>query len=184
MDHRSRRLLHLLPCAFLLSCGGSPPAESTEAVPSPPPAVPGDLPSREEFVRGGLALAAWSRASLREALGEPDSIASEVIPNRHLPGAIDTLFIVYYPELAVHIHRPGPGGELVSSAYVGSNQYLKYPVIGVAEGAIETAFGPPDEESGDTLTYLCTNCIAADDPVHLFLERGRVEGVRFNYYVD
>src|SRR5690606_23931130 len=108
----------------------------------------------------------------------------EVVPNRHVAGVMDTLFAVHYPGLAVHIHRPGPGGELVSSVEVAANRYLRYPAIGVSGAAVEEAFGPPDERSDSTLTYLCTSCMAGDDPVEIVVHDGRVRRVRFGYYVD
>lgn len=184
MRHRFHWLLAVAASALLLACGGSPPSPAADGAPLPPPAGPADLPSLEAFIRDGLSVPAESRASLRDALGDRDSIASEVIPNRHVPGVVDTLFTVYYPGLEVHIHRPGPGGELLSSVDVASNRYLHYPVIGAAGSAIEEAFGAPDDRAPGTLTYLCTTCIAGDNPVHIFLENGRVAGVQFNYYVD
>lgn len=142
------------------------------------------FPDRETFVTDGLLLPGRTRAELASALGAADSVQSEVVPNRHVPGAQDTLFTIFYPGLVVGIHRPGPGGELLSSAEVWSNRYLRYPAIGARRSSILAAFGPPDRMATDSLTYRCTSCIAGDDPVTLVFVEDRVERVGFSFYVD
>lgn len=142
------------------------------------------LPGREEFVDRGLRPAGTTRASLAGTLGQPDSIAYEVIPNRHVPGERDTLFTIYYPDLVASVHRPGPGGELLSRVSVMANRHLRYPALGATENAVTAAFGTPDERTDSSLTYHCTTCVAGDNPVVLFLQDGRVHRVQFNFYVD
>ena len=142
------------------------------------------LPAREEFVTNALRLPGQSRADFARALGDPDSVAAEVVPNRHVPGVTDTLFTLYYPDLTAHLHRPGPGGELTSSVEVRSDRHLRYPAIGVTASTVESAFGPPDLRTDSSLTYRCTTCVAGDDPVELLVRNGRVQRLRFNYYVD
>lgn len=142
------------------------------------------LPDRETFVRSALIAPARTRAGLRAQLGEPDSIVHQVVPNRHVPGAVDTLFTVHYPTLLVGLHRPGPGGELLSAVTVFSNEHLQWAVIGAEGVQIEREFGPPDRRNDDGIGYDCRTCIAGNDPVEFVLTDGRVRAVRFNFYVD
>src|SRR5690606_36533269 len=144
----------------------------------------GSLPDREEFVRGGLVTPGRTRSEIEQTLGTPDSIRFEVVPNRHVPNATDTLFALHYTDLVAGIHRPGPGGELLSSVEVSSNRHLRYPLVGISAEEAEAALGPPDERSDSTLTYRCTTCVAGDDPVVITLANGGVERIRFSYYVD
>jgi hypothetical protein len=121
---------------------------------------------------------------LNGALGEPDSATAEEIPNRHVPGVMDTIFTIYYTDLSARFHRPGGGGDLLSMVQVADNRHLRYPVIGSDLATVEGAFGPPDAVSDSSVTYRCTTCQAGDDPVELALVDGEVRRVRFNYYVD
>ena len=184
------RPLTLPLCLLFLfvACKGAPaPDEATPSVSSPSDsteASPSALPDREEFVLRGLRTAAASRAELAETLGEPQKVVAEVIPNRHVPGVIDTLFTINYPDLTARIHRPGGGGELLSNVEVASNRHLRYPAIGIGRDAIEEAFGAPDEASDSSATYNCTSCIAGDDPVRFIFSDDRVRLIQFSYYVD
>ena len=179
------RCLLVALLVVVAGCGPSeprdegPPEEAEQSV-----APSAALPSRGEFVENGLQLPGNTRADFLAALGDPNRIVSEAVPNRHVPGVTDTLFTLYYPDLIAHIHLPGPGGELVSSVEVSDNWHLRHAVIGQTPGAIESAFGPPDQRTDTTFTYLCTTCVAADNPVELVIRDGRVQRVRFNYYVD
>lgn len=186
-----RWLRYILPaCLTLLlpSCNSRTAADEGGSAPDGAPAGAGavadTLPEREEFVLRGLRTTADTRASLAEALGAPDSIEAEAVPNRHNPGITDTLLTVHYPELVAHIHRPGGGGELLSSVQVSSNRHLRYDVIGRSRATIEEAFGVPDERSDSTVTYYCRSCEASENPVELSFRNGRVQRIRFNYYVD
>ena len=58
------------------------------------------------------------------------------------------------------------------------------PAIGLRDGLIESAFGPPDLRSDSSTTYYCTSCIAGDDPVEFVVEDSRIRRIRFNFYVD
>lgn len=188
---RRRYLRWILPTCLMLvlpSCksrtaaddGGSAPNQ----VSSDAAGVTDTLPEREEFVLRGLQTTADTRGSLREALGPPDSIEAQAVPNRHNPGITDTLFTVHYPDLVAHIHRPGGGGELLSSVQVSSNRHLRYDVIGLPRTTIEESFGVPDESSDSSVTYYCRSCEASENPVELSFRGGRVDRIQFNYYVD
>lgn len=164
----------------LLACGGAPAGDGTVDLSAEQLA----LPDRETFGRSALIAPTGTRSEMRERWGDPDSIFHVVVPNRHVPAALDTLFTVHYPALIVGLHRPGPGGELLSAVTVYSNTHLQWPVIGAAAAQIEDEFGPPDRRSDDRIVYDCMTCIAGNDPVEFFLAEGRVDAVRFNFYVD
>lgn len=142
------------------------------------------LPSRTEFVNRGLAVPVDSREDLRSRLGAPDSLAEEVVPNRHVPGVMDTIYTLYYPEVVARIHHPGGGGDLVSMVEVGSNRHLRFPILGLSVDRVDEAFGRPDEASDSSLVYYCASCVAGNDPVEIVFVDGEAKRVRFNYYVD
>lgn len=173
-----RRLL--LPLSLALLCAGC-----GVSVPSPGPDAAGP-PSRDEFVEHGLRPLGESRAELRQSLGEPDSISARVVPNRHVPGAHDTLFTVHYPGLVAHLHRPGPGGEMLAGAEVTDNRYLRYPQVGIGATPreLQGALGLPDEPPDSVYTYSCHACEGVVEPVRLFLRDGRVRRIVFSFYVD
>jgi hypothetical protein len=182
----ARHRFPLLSIVFLACSGGTasdrPPDERDGG--DTPAAEAAALPDREEFVTRGLGIDAGTRESLRAALGEPDSLGAEVLPNRHVPGVMDTIYTVIHSDLTARIHHPGGGGDLLSSVEVSANRHLRYPVIGLDVARIDAAFGRPDEASDSSLTYSCTSCVAGDDPVQLLFAEGKVRRVRFNYYVD
>lgn len=188
---RSRAIAWILPTCLMFvlpSCKSRSAADdgasAANQAPSDVEGAADTLPEREEFVLRGLRTTADTRASLEAALGVPDSIEAEAVPNRHIPGITDTLFTVHYPDIVAHIHRPGGGGELLSRVEVSSNRHLRDDVIGLPRTAIEEAFGAPDESSDSTVTYYCRSCEASENPVELSFRGGRVHRIRFNYYVD
>jgi hypothetical protein len=139
------------------------------------------------IVRQGLRPLGESRAEIARQLGEPDSVTSRVVPNRHIPGVQDTLFTLYYPGLIAHLHRPGSSGEFLTDAIVTSNRYLRYPAVGIGatHQQLQGALGLPDEVPDSVYVYTChTDCMGAEEPVRFFLQNGRVQRIRFSYYVD
>lgn len=194
--HPCLRLM-LFACALPLACTNAPPPDEAPAdaadnsgdpapapAQQPQPTAPAELPERSEFVDHGLRHRPASRADLRETLGAPDSVATEVIPNRHVPGVMDTIYTVHYADLVARFHHPGGGGDLLSMLQVSDDRHLRYPVIGADVVTLDAAFGRPDEASDSSLTYHCTTCEAGNDPVEIIVLDGQVRRVRFNYYVD
>ena len=169
-------------------------ALSACAAPDPPERAPADtlasaatarpLPSRDDFLREGLLPIGDSRASLVDTLGEPDSLHSRVVPNRHVPGVQDTLFTLFYPTLTARLHRPGGGRDILAGIEVADNRHLRHPVIGATRARVEEAFGAPDQVEGGRLIFACRSCTGAEEPFELIVENGVVPRVRFPYYVD
>lgn len=182
----------LLLTALTVACGGtdapriSPeaPVDATSDGASPGISEALDIPYREALFTQLLRERPSSRAWVRSTLGDPDSATSRLVPNRHVPGATDTLVALYYPGIVVRFHVPEPGGELLSQLDVSDNRYLAYPLIGAPVALVEEEVGPADEV-GDTLrSYRCHSCVAGDDPVSMIVRDGEIVRIRFQYYVD
>ena len=170
--------------ALAISGCGTPDARETAPpdTAAAPPAAP--LPSRDDFLRHGLVPVGDTRAAIAARLGEPDSVHSEVVPNRHVAGVQDTLFTLFYPRLTARLHRPGGGSDILAGVEVSDDRYLRFPLIGAARQRVEEAFGAPEHAEGGRLTFACRTCVGAEEPFEVLLEEGRVRSVRFPYYVD
>jgi hypothetical protein len=172
------------------------PAEAAEPAPGggatssqEAPGAGGETaPSADAFVLMGLLPPGDDRATIRAALGEPTDSAREVVPNRHVPGVMDTLIVLEYPGLAVHLHRPGleDAGDLLSEVEVTDPRWLRYarPSIGTELSELESLLGRPTEIDGDGFTYSCGSCEMAETSVEFVIAGNRVTRVRFLYYVD
>ena len=82
----------------------------------------------------GLFVQSGSREAFRAALGEPDSVRTETVPNRHDPAITDTVVALYYADLTAIIWKPGYEGarDLLEHVEVRSNRYLRWPSRGSA----------------------------------------------------
>lgn len=135
-----------------------------------------------------LLRTAATRSALAEAYGEPDSVAVATEPNRHMPDATDSLFVVHYPGLAVTLRTPPSARDLVAAVTVTDNRYLAYPSIGIGtrEEAVIAALGEPHERAeGDgttVLTYACGEEV--EQPVTFDIRDGVVVRIEASYYVD
>lgn len=147
----------------------------------------GPAPSADAFVRSGLLPIGDTRERIGARLGEPARVTSETVPNRHVPGVTDTLIVLEYPGLAVHVHRPGmaDAGDLISRVDVTDDRYLRFsvPTIGTDLAELERVLGPPSEVDGEGFTYACPSCVV-DMPVKFLVRENRVREIRFHYYVD
>lgn len=169
----------------LLACRPAPTPESgSPEDPAAESIALESLPSRAEFVSGGLAFKPESRDQLRARFGPPDSVSREAVPNRHVAGVLDTIYTVHYPDLVARIHHPGGGGDLMSMVQVASNRHLRFPILGLSLNRIDSVFGRPDEASDSSIVYYCATCEAGNDPVEIVFADGEARRVRFNYYVD
>ena len=170
----------------LAACGGE------RAEPDPPEAPAGadasPLPSGPTVICAGLEeviLATHpTREPLRAAYGEPDSTTTTPVPNRHVPGATDTLFTIHYPGLVALVHKPAEGNDLADFARVEDNRYLTIPSLGVGttEELVRAALGEPLRVEDGALVYWCGE--GAEQPVSFELADGRVRAVLVDYYVD
>jgi hypothetical protein len=148
------------------------------------PAAMDDVALSCETLPVALLRARPTRAGLRARFGEPDSIAVDVEPNRHVRDAVDSLFIVRYDGLHVAIRKPQGGDDMTESVEVSDNRFLRFPDVGIGATAatLEGTLGEPTERADDRLIYDCG--MGTDEPTTFFLRDGRVTRIRIDHYVD
>jgi hypothetical protein len=137
------------------------------------------------FVANGLAVAQRTRAELREEFGAPDTVIARTEPNRHVPGATDSLFAVRYPGLTVEIRKPASGGDMAERVTVTYPRNLTYaePGIGARETRVVELLGEPTTRETGRLTYECGTG-PAPPRVSFVIENAAVSEVVFAFYVD
>lgn len=172
-------------CVLLAACGMRAPAPVPEPEPVQIKAEPVDC---DAYADRGLLIPADSRQTFRATLGEPDSVVTALVTNRHDPSVTDTVVALYFAELSAVIWRPGHEGakDLVEQVEVRANRYLRWPSLGIdarARGII-AALGPPREQSITRLVYRCGSAEAETEPLVFELAAGRVRRVVFSWYVD
>lgn len=126
-----------------------------------------------------------TRAGLAAAYGAPDSLIAAVEPNRHIPGATDSLFTVFYPGLAATIRTPPSGRDLVTHVDVRDNRYVALGEIGIGVSAdvLLERLGPPHSQDELSLTYECG--VHVEEPVVFALDDDDVvAGIEIFHYVD
>ena len=125
-----------------------------------------------------------TRAAFLAEFGTPDSVTAGTEPNRHVPDAVDSLFVVYYPGLVMNIRTPQGGRDMATGVTIRDNRYLAYPDIGIATPAarVTAALGPPTFRPHDRLIYDCDAVV--EQPVAFRIVDGRVARIDISYYVD
>lgn len=128
--------------------------------------------------------ASHSREGFRRTHGSPDSILVWTEPNRHVEGAVDSLFTVYYPGLLASFRRPTGGRDLIVAAGVTSNRYLSDSTIGIgaSEAEIVARLGEPTRREDSNLVYECG--MEVEQPVTFEIRNGAVFAITVAYYVD
>ena len=180
------RLFVPLAIVALLGCTGDRSNEAPAVQPDSTPRVQAPAPAQlscEGLETSILAVPA-TRAELRRAYGEPDSIFGTTEPNRHVPGAVDSLFSVYYQGLTAGLRTPSGARDMVEHVTVRDNRFLRYPHIGIGAtpSDIVAALGEPTARVSMTLVYDCGD--ATDQPVTFHLQTARVDSIQIHYYVD
>lgn len=183
----------VLATGLMIGCTGERPDQPEGSVedergieiPSPDPDSPDVAGLTCEGLEEKLLLAHASRAELAGTFGTPDSVNSTTEPNRHVPGATDSLFVVHYPGLVAHFRKPSEGDDLVSFVEVEDNRYLQYPSIGVGatEERVVSVLGEPGTHEPGRLVYECAG-VGPEQPVTFRLSDGVVERIEIAYYVD
>jgi hypothetical protein len=143
---------------------------------------------RDDLVEHGLRVLDGPRQAVIAQLGQPDSIRSQTEQNPHNPAQADSTVEFFYPGLRLSYYVVGerPTRDILQTADVWDNRYLKYPEIGVgaSAAAIVSALGEPGERTNDRYSYDCGRCIGAETPVYFHLGGGRVKFVQYTFYVD
>jgi len=184
----------LLVCG---ACAGEPEESPKPHEALPAAAVnPGDsgqqarAPSadslRDDLVENGLLVPETHVAALSK-LGHPDSVRSRPEQNRHNPSQTDSIIDLYYPGLHLEYHVVSEGGkELLTTAEVSDNRYLRYPELGIgASGSrIVSALGEPDERSGSKYEYQCARCLGYEAPLYFHLVDNVVKSLEYQFPLD
>lgn len=160
-------------------------AASTSGTPTPPEGAPDEVAAADCEALGVRILRLHpTRAALAEAYGPPDSVRATAEPNRHVPGATDSLFAVHYPGLEVHIRTPAGARDLVSDVVVRDGRYIADPRLGPGADAasVRAALGEPGEQADEQWTYECGTHV--ENPVTFEFRAGRVAAISIGYYVD
>ncbi|MGV2384752.1 MAG UNVERIFIED_CONTAM: hypothetical protein LOD86_05720 [Thermobifida fusca] len=178
----------VIACALLAACGKRTPPAAPDPEPTRLREVAAEPVDCDAYAARGLLVQAESREAFRAALGEPDSVITATVPNRHDPAITDTVVALYYADLSAIIWKPGYEGarDLLEHVEVRDNRYLRWPSLGIGARArnIITALGPPKEQSPTQLVYECGPSEAVPEPLVFELRAGRVRRVVFNRYVD
>jgi hypothetical protein len=141
---------------------------------------------RDDFVEHGL-LAAASRLKVAAQFGQPDSMRSRSVINRHIPSQTDSIIDLFYSGVHLTYYVVGEGKkEFLQTAVVFDNRYLKYPQVGVGtpEVAVRRMLGEPSEREPGKYRYDCARCIGEESPAYFYFDRGRVQRIEYSFYVD
>ena len=137
-----------------------------------------------EFAENGIAHDDLTRAGLLGKLGVPDSLEWSVM---QMAGSEDSLFVVRYPGLAVSMHKPAGGTEIVDQVRITDNMHLRYPQagIGTSADALKAQFDTITPlEANEQLIYNCHSHAANDNPVAFQLRADTVVEIIYTYYMD
>jgi hypothetical protein len=206
MRGASRAAVFSILAAASLSCGTGQPSVGSQAgsedggdppggddVPGNPGSVtgdtsgevnPGSVPATCDGLHYEILKVPATREAFAAAFGQPDSTAVATEPNRHIPGAVDSLFTVHYPGLLMDIRTPPGSRDMATHVRVTDDRYLAYPGLGMGTSAarVEEVLGEPRERAADYLRYQCGE--GAEQPVTFRIAGGRVSAVEIDYYVD
>lgn len=125
-----------------------------------------------------------TRGALRDRFGPADSTHTATEPNRHMPEATDSLFVVFYPGLVVSLRRPSGGDDMADLVEITDGRYVHHAAlrIGAPAARVLAALGEPVRRDAAALVYDCTE--GAEQPVTFLLRNGAVAAIRIDYYVD
>ncbi|MGH7449540.1 MAG: hypothetical protein ACRELT_18335 [Longimicrobiales bacterium] len=142
------------------------------------------VPAGCDDLHNTILKATPTRQTFGAAFGSPDSMIRSVEPNRHVPGALDSLFTVYYPGLAMSIRTPEAARDMATHVHIESNRYLAYPGIGIGTTPerLVDFLGDPSERDQEALTWDCSEHV--EQPVTFRIVGGRVHAIDITYYVD
>ena len=179
----------LLATACVEERPDAPPSRAGEAVGTASAARGGssadtaDIPSCDDLANE-LLRTPITRAALSAEYGAPDSLLATTEPNRHVEGATDSLFTVFYPGLTALLRTPTDARDMVTHVTVSDNRYVAYPRIGIDADAasVTDALGAPHTRDAGSLVYACGE--AVEQPVTFHLANGVVRSIDISYYVD
>jgi hypothetical protein len=163
---------------------GSPPATAPAATPGD--AAPDTLLSHVscDGLERRLLAAGTSPGALVETFGAPVSRSTSTAPNRHLPGATDTLTALAWDGMEARFRTPPDSEALPVHATVRAPRFLRHPALGPGAPAerVMRVLGEPTRRAPGELVYDCGR--GASQPVTFHLDGdGRVERIEISFYV-
>lgn len=141
---------------------------------------------RDDLVENGLLVPDTHVAAVSK-LGQPDSAHTRPEQNPHDQSRTDSIISLYYPGLHLEYHLISEGGkEILTTAEVSDNRYLKYPDLGIgASGSrIVSALGEPDERSDNKFEYRCSRCLGYESPLYFHLVDNVVKSLEYRFPLD
>lgn len=167
-------------------------APETRAPGNPAPG-PGRVPAGpaglEAILERSREVPGPTRSDARTRHGPPVGTRVSTVPNRHVPGATDTIVRLRWREMAVRYHVSGANGKELLSATEVTGAALLQRVLGPGlrgREALRARFGRPDTVMGGDWVYRC--CPARGDPsvetLRFRFEGDTVESCRAGFYVD
>jgi hypothetical protein len=175
------------------ACGTGPPGAESQRSDAPPggaaPAIDATdtvaaVPLTCEDLHETILRVPPTRRALAAAFGAPDSVHASAEPNRHVPGATDSLFTVYYPGMVLDIRTPQDARDMATYVRLEDDRYLAFPGIGIGTSRerLEDVLGTATQSDAETLIWDCGT--AVEQPVTFHLADGRVAAITIAYYVD
>lgn len=129
--------------------------------------------------------------AIRGMMGPPTSADTTVGPNRHVRGAVDSLFVLRYPGLTFELNRPGPVEEdlltSVSLSEPGHELPGRLRVGLTSREQLRRSLGPPDSTRFRADTSVVSYRVsgpAADRFVEFAVADDTVRRVHWVPYVD
>lgn len=141
------------------------------------------------FLHGGPVDIGSSRSSVVARLGEPDSVVTRTVANRHDPAVTDSVFELHYVGITAEVYRAAyDGKEMLTGLEIRDAQYMT-PTAKVRPGtpvaALVAEYGEPTDSSADRLRYVCDEClVSGHETVEFTVAGGVVRGIRIQYWID
>lgn len=199
---------HLVLCITAVAAGACGAGQPSAGVDDAPPATATDSPAADAELPGTAGAADApdldpesvpltceglheqilkvppTRQAFANEFGPPDSVAATTEPNRHVPGAVDSLFTVYYPGLVLDLRTPTGARDMATHVRLEQDRYLAYPAFGMGTpaGTVEAVLGEPHSRDSGNLKYQCG--MGAEQPVTFMIDNGRVTAIEIAFYVD
>ncbi|CAN5715864.1 hypothetical protein BH23GEM9_BH23GEM9_35730 [soil metagenome] len=179
--------LALLPAVLAVPGCNRPVPPSGDAASVAPPL--GEESEVARFFRLGPPQTGSSRAAIMSTLGEPDSVESVTVANRHDPSVTDSIFTLHYDGISAVVYRAGyDGKEILVALDITDARHLQAsaPVrIGTTSEDVVATLGEPSGSSAEHLEYTCEEClISGHETVRFLLHRGAVSRIEVRYWID
>ncbi len=119
-------------------------------------------------------------------LGQPPSVSSEDIPNKHQPSQIDQIKTLRYEGLVIRLYNVVAfKKEMLLSVRMTRNLPETFPLlIGASDKTIRDKYGDPERVEGTIHRYVLRDDESGQDMVNIEFADSAVSAVEWSYYVD